>query len=77
MTATTQQDLRFDSRDETMIVAMVNKGNEDIASNSSSNSQNNTPNEDTRIKLLHFILISNHTEIDALFDSGSQANLIS
>ena len=35
MTATTQQDLGSDSEDETKIVAMVNKGKEAIASNSS------------------------------------------
>ena len=77
MTTTTQQDLGSDSRDETKIVAMVNKGKESISSTSSSNSHNNTPNEDTRIELFHVRVISNHTKIDALFDSGSQENLIS
>ena len=46
-------------------------------SSSTSNSHNNTSNEDTRIELFHVRVISNHTKIDALFDTGSQANLIS
>ena len=78
MTSTTQQDLGSDSEYETKILAMVNKGNESIASTCSSNSHNNTPNEDTMIvELFHVRVISNHTNIDALFNSGSQANLIS
>ena len=43
----------------------------------SSNCYNQTPNEETRIELSHVGVISNLTKIDALFDSGSQANLIS
>ena len=77
MISTTQQDLGSDSGDETKIITMVNKGKEAIASTSSSNNHKNTPNEDTRIELFHVRVISNHTNIDALFDSGSQANLIS
>ena len=56
---------------------MVTKGKEVIASTSSSHSHNNTPNEDKREELFTIKVISNHTNIDALFDSGSQANLIS
>ena len=58
---------------------MVNKGKEAITSESSSTSKshNNTSNEDTRIELFHVRVISNHTKIDALFDTGSQENLIS
>ena len=56
---------------------MVKKGKEEIASSSTSNSHSNTSNEDTRIELFHVRVIYNHTKIDALFDTGSQANLIS
>ena len=48
-----------------------------VESTSSSNSHNNTPNEDKREELFTVRVISNHTKIDALFDSGSQENLIS
>ena len=55
---------------------MVNKGKEAIAISSSSKSHNNTRNEDTRIELFYVRVISNHTNIDALFDTESQTNLI-
>jgi len=48
-----------------------------ISSTSSSNSQHETPNENRRIELFHIRVISKHNKIDSLFDSGSQANLIS
>ena len=76
MTTTTQHELGSDSSDETNISAMVTKGKETIASTSSSHSQNNTPNEESRIELFHVRVISNHTNIDALIYSGSQSNLI-
>ena len=76
-TATTQQDLGFDSRDETKITAMGLKGKESITRTSSSNSQNETPNEKRRIELFHIRVISKHRKIDTLFYSGSQVNLIS
>jgi len=77
MTTTTQHDLGSDSGDEIKISAMVTKGKEIVVSTSSSHSQNNTPNEESRIELFHVRVISNHTNIDASFDSGSQSNLIS
>ena len=77
MIATIQHDLGSDSGDETKIAAMVKNGKEAIESTSSSNSHNNTPNEHTMIELFHVRVISNHRKIDALFDSGSQENLIS
>jgi len=77
MTSTTQDDLGLDSGDEIKISTMVTKGKENVTSTSSSHSQNNTPNEESRIELFHVRVISNHTKIDALFDSGSQSNLIS
>ena len=48
-----------------------------VESTSSSNSHNNTPNEDKREELFTVRVISNHTNIDAFFDSGSQAKMIS
>lgn len=76
-TATTQHDLGRDYGDETKISAMVTKGKEIVASTISSHSQNNTSNEESRIELFRVRMISNHTNIDALLDSGSQSNLIS
>jgi len=72
MIFTTQHDLGSDSGDGTKIIAMVKKGKESIESTSSSNSYKKTLNEDTRIELFHVRVISNHTKIDALFDSGSK-----
>ena len=48
-----------------------------MASMSTTNSSNNTSNEENKIELFHIQVISKHTKIDTLFDSGSQANLIS
>ena len=76
-TATTQQDLGFESGDETKITAMGIKVKESISSTSISNCHTSTPNEQTRIELFHVRVISKNTKIDTLFDSGSQANLIS
>eukprot|EP00253_Pinus_taeda_P034004 PITA_34004 len=76
-TATTQHDLGSDSGDETKISAMVTKGKEIVASTSSSHSENKTPNKESIIESFHVRVISNHTNIDALFDSGSQSNSIS
>ena len=47
-----------------------------VSRNISSNCSNDTHDEDTRIELFHIRVVSN-TRIDTLFDSGSQANLIS
>lgn len=47
------------------------------ASTSTSNCHVQAPNEEERIELFHVRVISKHTKIDTLFDSGSQANLIS
>jgi hypothetical protein len=77
--AIVQQDLGSDSGDETKIIAMGYQGNGSVASTiSSSNSNVNvTQQEKTRIELFHIRVISKHTKIDTLFDTGSQANLIS
>jgi len=76
-TATTQQDLGSDSRDEKKITTMGLEGKDSIASSSSSSNLNETQHEKERIDLFNIRVISKHTTIDTLFDSGSQANLIS
>ena len=48
-TVATQHDLGSNSGDETKISTMVTKGKEIVISTSSSHSQNNTPNEESRI----------------------------
>ena len=48
-----------------------------VASTSSSICSNDTHDEDTRIEIFHIRVVSIHTKIDTIFDSGSQANLIS
>jgi hypothetical protein len=77
--ATIQHDLGSDSGDETKITAMGYQGKGSIASTSSSSSSNlnETQQEKERIELFHIRVVSKHTKIDTLFDTGSQANLIS
>jgi hypothetical protein len=77
--ATVVQDLGSDSGDETKITMMGYQGNNFVASTSSSSNANVnvTQQEKRRIELFHIRVISKHTKIDTLFDSGSQANLIS
>jgi hypothetical protein len=76
--ATTLHDLGSDYGDETKIIAMGFQGKDSIAStNSSSSSLNETQHEKERIYIFHIRVISKHTKIDTLFDTGSQTNLIS
>jgi hypothetical protein len=77
--ATALQDLGSDFGDETKIAAMGYQGNNYVASTSSSSNANVnvTQQEKMRIELFHIRVISRHTKIDTLFDSGSQENLIS
>jgi hypothetical protein len=77
--ATIQHDLGSDSGDETKITAMGYQGNGSIASTSSSsnNNLNVTRQEKERIEIFHIRVVSKHTKIDTLFDTGSQENLIS
>ena len=72
--ATIQHDLGSDSRDETKVVATSIQRK--IPSCSVSR---NEPvfDERKRSELFHITVISKHTKVDTLFDSGSQANLIS
>ena len=71
-----EYDLGSDSGDETNITTMGLKGKH-IEITSSSNCSNVTQYEYTRIEIFHIRIVSKHTKIDTLFDSGSQANLIS
>lgn len=48
-----------------------------IASTIYSSYLNSTQDNETRIELFHVRFISKHTNIDTLFDSGSQENLTS
>ena len=75
-TATITQDLGFDFGDETKITTMGLKG-KDIASTISSSCLYSTQDDETRIEIFHVRVISKQTQIDTLFDNGSQANLIS
>ena len=56
---------------------MKGKDIETKPSTSTSNCHIHAPNEEERIELFHVRVISKHTNIDTLFDSGSQENLIS
>jgi hypothetical protein len=76
-TATIQHDLGSDLSDETKITAMGYQGNGSNATTSSSSNINVTQQEKERIELFHIRVVSKHTKIDTLFDTGSQANLIS
>ena len=82
--ATIEQDLGSESGDETKSITMVlnnikgkNVVQESNLSSSSLNCHKEIQDEKRRIELFHVRIISNHTKIDTLFDSGSQANLIS
>lgn len=76
-----QQDLGSDSDDEKKIIVMGLIGNPSEASSISSCSSyssksNNLVEEDKRIEQFHIRIISKQTQIDTLFDIGSQENLI-
>jgi hypothetical protein len=75
-----QNDLGSDSGDETKITVTGIKGKNSEASTSSSiqsSKVDSEVDEDKRTELFHIRVISKHTKIDTLFDSGSQVNLIS
>ena len=84
MVAIAEQDLGSESGDETKRIAMELKNikGKDIVKETNPNSSTlnyhmEAPNEERRIELFHVRIISKHTKIDTLFDSGSQENLIS
>ncbi|XP_059067200.1 uncharacterized protein LOC131858147 [Cryptomeria japonica] len=85
-TAVIQQDLGSDSGDETQIVATSIQGtvkgktlsSDAIDSNASTSKAISFPNVDKqRNELFHIRVVTKHTKIDTLFDTGSQVNLIS
>ena len=77
-TVITQEYLGYESGDENKIIVMGIKRKQDIASTSSQNGNTTTtPDEKRQIELFHVRVISKHTNIDTLFDSGSQENIIS
>jgi hypothetical protein len=78
-TATTQHDLGSNSGDGTKTTTMVFQRKDSFESTSSSSSSilNETQHEKERIDLFHIRVISNHTKINTLFDTTSQAHLIS
>ena len=80
--AIVERDLGLESGNETKIIAMALKnlkGKEIVNEPNSSkcNYHIEAPSEEKRIQLFHVRVISKHTKVDTLFDSGSQANLIS
>ena len=71
--ATIQHDLGFDSGDETKIVVTSIKDKNPFIYISK---HKLVVDERKRSELFHIRVISKHTNIDTLFDSGSQANLV-
>ena len=67
-----------DSGDETTVTTIGIKGKDSKAyTSTSSHYVDNDNDERKRNELFHIRVISKHTKIDTLFDSGSQFNLIS
>eukprot|EP00253_Pinus_taeda_P032964 PITA_32964 len=80
--ATMQQDLGSDSGDEALITTVGTKGTLTPHVNyesheGTSSIDESLPNERKRIELFHIRVIINHTKVETLLDTGSQANLIS
>jgi hypothetical protein len=72
--------LGSDLRDDTKVTVMgIKRKNYESSTSSSVHSLkvDNEVDEIKRTKLFHIRVISKHTKIDTLFDSGSQVNLIS
>jgi len=75
--AAIQKDLGSDSGDEATIRATGIEGKDYKESTSTSSHSVDNDNDERKInELFHVRVISNHTKIDTLFDSGSQVNLI-
>eukprot|EP00253_Pinus_taeda_P013359 PITA_13359 len=74
---TTQQDLGSNSGDETKIITMGMKGIASNASIISSSKHIESQNDKERSENFHIRVITKHTKVDTLFNSGSQVNLIS
>jgi hypothetical protein len=77
-TTTIVQELGSDSEDETTITTMGIKGTSSIVGSQVSSTNSNVIPDGRKIKeLFHLRVVSKHTKIDTLVDSGSQVNLIS
>jgi len=79
--ATAQQDRRSDSGDEALIIVVGKKGTLTPHVNSESHEitssvNESLPNDRKRIELFHIRVVINHTKVETLFDTRSQANLI-
>jgi len=75
--ATIQQDLGSDLGDETKITTMGMKYVDSNASTSSSSKSIESQNDKERNELFHIRVITKHTKVYTLFDSGSQFNIVS
>jgi hypothetical protein len=71
-----QQDLGSYSGDEGKITTAGVQGKDSLHASSSSNDESHN-DERKRNRLFHIRFVSKHTNIDKLFDPGSQVNLIS
>jgi hypothetical protein len=79
-TTTIVHDLGFDYEDQTKVATMGIKGKSTVVSFSSPTSSSKSkviPDGRQRKELFHLQVISKHINIDTLFDSGSQVNLVS
>jgi hypothetical protein len=74
--STVQQDLGFDSGDEEKITVVGVQGKGSLHAISSYTNESHD-DERKRNELFHIRVVSKHTNIDTLFDPGSQVNLIS
>jgi hypothetical protein len=74
--ATGKQDLGSDSGDEGKITVVGVQGKDSLHASSNSNNESHD-DERKRSELFHIRVVSKHTNIDKLFDSSSQVNLIS
>jgi hypothetical protein len=74
--ATVQKDLGSDSGDEEKITMVGVQGKHSLHASSSSTNESHD-DERKRNELFHIRVVSKHTNIDTLFDLGSQVNLIS
>jgi hypothetical protein len=74
--ATMQQDLGYDSDDEEKITTVGLQGK--VSLNASSISTITAlENDERRSELFHIRVVTKHTKVETLFDTGSQVNLIS
>jgi hypothetical protein len=74
--ATVKQDLGSNSGDKGKITTVGVQGKDSLHASSNSNNESHD-DERKRNELCHIRVVSKHTEINTLFDLGSQVNLIS